>query len=338
MVFSEREGIILDGLQRGLPPVEDPFTGLAHEIGISQEELLETVTSLKAGNIIRNISGIFSGEALGFFLSLVALKVPPDRIDEVGAFISSHPGVSHNYVRNHDYNMWFTLAEENEDFFYHSLSVIKKKTGIEDSLVLRKEKLFKIGVLFKVGRGESGAGEAFEKGGGDVVPESLSPREVEAIRLLQRDLPVKKNPFEALLRENNSFLSLGELLDLYSSFLERKIMRRYCAVLKHRNAGYRANSMTVWKPGSNFDLDVFMQSSAVSHLYTRTVYPGKWEYPLFAMIHSKTESELADTVEELFQRSGAEEFISLQSVRELKKQRVCYFSPEFSKWKGEHYD
>ncbi len=338
MAFTERESMILDILQRGFPPVEEPFAYLAEKINISEEEFLEAILRFKSENIIRNISGIFSGEALGFFLSLVALKVPQNRVDEVGALISSHPGVSHNYVRNHEYNIWFTLADENEEAFYKSLSIIKKRTGIDDSIVLRKEKLFKIGVLFKVGEGQSGAGEVFDKGEGEACSVKLLESEMEAVRILQRDLPVQRNPFESLLRESDSFLSLRELLDIYDSFLERKIMRRYCAVLKHSNAGYRANAMTVWKPGENFNLDVFMQSSAVSHLYNRTIYPGKWEYPLFAMIHAKTDDELSETVDELFEKSGAKEFLSLKSIRELKKQRVRYFSPEFSKWKEENHD
>ena len=120
-------------------------------IGISGSEVIRIVADLKERSVVRNISGIFSGENLGYHLSLVALKVPPERVEAAAAVINAHPGVSHNYLRDHAFNLWFTLAEEDEETLQKSARVIREKCGAEDYLMLRNEKLLKIGFVLPIG-------------------------------------------------------------------------------------------------------------------------------------------------------------------------------------------
>jgi len=337
MDFNEKEAIVLNTIQKGLPALDDPFIYLSELSSIPVESIMEFVIKLKEENVIRNISGIFDGESLGYFLSLVAFRVLEQNIDAAGEIINSHPGVSHNYLRGHEYNVWFTLAEESEEAFNKTVSVLKERVGAEDSLVLRNEKLFKIGVLFNMGKGTDN--DTLFKNGNSIEPAGeLTEKEKEAIVLLQKDLPVEREPFLRLLRDNNSTLTVNELLDAYKKFLDSGVMRRYSAVLMHRNAGYRANAMTAWKIGINFDPEVFINCKAISHLYIRTIHPGKWEYPLFAMIHAKTEDELSGIIEGLSKESRIDDYITLKSLREFKKKRVHYFSTEFAEWKRKNYD
>ncbi len=338
MKFNEKETLILNSIQKGLPAVEDPFIYLSEISGIGVESVLDLLKRLKSENVIRNISGIFDGESLGYFLSLVAFKVPDEKIDLAGEIINSHPGISHNYLRKHDYNIWFTLAEENENFFYRTVDVLREKIGIESSLVLRNEKLLKIGVLFDLGGEKADDTVIGRVESSCEISGEISEKEKEAIVLLQKDLPVERDPFSVLLEKNNSSLSVEELMSYYRKFLDTGLMRRYAAVLMHRNAGYRANAMTAWKPGENFDPEVFITCRAISHLYLRTIHPGEWEYPLFAMIHAKTDDELHEIIKDLSWESGITDYISLESLKEFKKKKVHYFSPEFDEWKRLNYD
>jgi hypothetical protein len=105
-------------------------------------------------------------------------------------------------------------------------------------------------------------------------------------------------------------------------------------------AGFNHNAMTAWKPRKNVPIEEqikpFLDTMAVTHLYLRTVYPGRWEHPLFAMAHARTEAELDALVKHLSAASGLTDFLVLKSLKELKKQRVVYFSPDYMKGQTTH--
>ncbi|MDD4890885.1 MAG: AsnC family transcriptional regulator, partial [Phycisphaerae bacterium] len=102
--------LLLNRLQSGLPLAANPFDDLAGETGVSVPELLSRIDRLKRDGVIRQICAIFDTPSLGYRSSLVAGRVAPDRVSDAAAIVSRHPGVTHNYRRNHDYNLWFTLA------------------------------------------------------------------------------------------------------------------------------------------------------------------------------------------------------------------------------------
>jgi DNA-binding Lrp family transcriptional regulator len=101
---------LLYRMQNDFPLTERPFAALAEELGESEEVVLRTVRQLKEEGIIRQTSAIFDTKRLGYHSSLVAFRIPEARIDEAAEIVNAHPGVSHNYLRNHDFNLWFTLA------------------------------------------------------------------------------------------------------------------------------------------------------------------------------------------------------------------------------------
>ena len=151
MEFKPEESVVLEILQKGIPPVAEPYKYIGESAGLDESTVLEIVRNLKDRKIIRNIAGIFEGKSLGYKLSLVSFKVKDENLEQAAAVINSHPGVSHNYLRKHDFNIWFTLAEESPEAFEKSLSVIFRKSGADDYLVLKNEKLFKIGVILDLG-------------------------------------------------------------------------------------------------------------------------------------------------------------------------------------------
>ena len=101
---------ILSRIQKKFPLVEKPFMAIADELGISENEVLEILNKQKKENIIRQTSAIFDTKRLGYKSSLVAFEIAKNNIDKAVNIINSHPGVSHNYERNHQFNIWFTMA------------------------------------------------------------------------------------------------------------------------------------------------------------------------------------------------------------------------------------
>ena len=168
----------------------------------------------------------------------------------------------------------------------------------------------------------------------------LGSAERAAVRVLQEPVPLVENPFAVLAEKADAVFSEEELLSKAESFLKRGILRRYAAVIRHRKAGYKKNAMTAWKlPWDRDVADVinpFLQERAVTHLYRRTVYPGEWEYALFAMVHAHTGDDLMSLIKRLSAESGLADYEILESLHEYKKQRVRYFAPEFETWRREN--
>ncbi len=338
MVFNALETKIMNRIQKDFPAVPDPLTALAGELSIPENDFFGTIRDLKRRGIVRNIAGIFNADRLGFTSSLVAFCVDERDLERAATAINSHPGVSHNYQRDHHYNIWFTLAAESDTRLEQTVSILAERSNAYDYIILRNEKLIKIGLVLNIGddadQFTSTSHSREVSVNAPVRP--LSDEEKECIRILQKDLPLEKNPFSILIETNNSSIGLDAFLSCFNRLKNDRILRRYAAVFRHRKAGYRSNAMTVWKPGPGTDMEhivkLFHGSHMISHLYLRTLYPGRWEYPLFAMIHARTDEEMANIIEELSMESGIRDYQVLHSIREFKKERVVYFSPRFKEW------
>lgn len=332
---SEIQRTILNRIQRDIPLVSDPFAKLSEELQLDSKHLIAELIALKKDGIIRNISGIFEASMLGYASTLVAFEV--EDFENAQSVINTHPGVSHNYLRNHRFNVWFTLSIPRGDNIDATVRTIATRAHAHDYIILRTTKRFKIGVHFNMG----GDNEYKENSHGKIhrgtlMPSALTIAEKEAVRMLQKDLPLEKNPFRAIIEKYNGRINETMLLDIGNSLKERGALRRYSAVLRHHKAGYTANAMTVWKPDTLSESDIaeiFGKNAHISHLYLRETTPGKWEYPLFAMIHARTEEELDSVIAALASASGIRDYCALKTLREFKKERVEYFSEEFEKWK-----
>lgn len=141
---------ILDRLQKGLELETSPFQKIASEIGIEVEELLQRIKKLKKEGYIRRLGGVFRSSRLGYKSTLVALEVEEDNFYQVAEIINQHPGVTHNYRRDHKLNLWFTLSTAGELEREKFLVQIKAMLGVKKLYQLPKEKLFKLNVFFKM--------------------------------------------------------------------------------------------------------------------------------------------------------------------------------------------
>lgn len=143
---ADRE--ILNIIQSRFPRVSRPYAAIADEIGLTEEVVLARIAALKDSGIVRRIGGIFASDKMGFTSTLVALKVEEDKIESVAAAVSAYPGVTHNYQRAHEFNIWFTLVTGSEEELQKTLNTIMELDGVVKLRNLPALKLFKIGVNF----------------------------------------------------------------------------------------------------------------------------------------------------------------------------------------------
>lgn len=319
---------IANRLQNGIPLVTEPWAAIGAELGISAEEVMTRIRKMKA-DVVRQISAIFDSRSLGYHSTLVAMKFAPEDIDAAAAIINRHPGVSHNYRRNHAFNLWFTLTIHKSQSIQEEVDKLGAAAGSLHTILLPTIRLYKIGVKLDV----TGEKDVKRKEEGAIVQgiretQELTAREVEAVRVLQRDLPIEPRPFEIWAQKFG--FTQEELFTHAQSFIERGIMRRFAAVLRHRNAGFSANAMGVWVvPEERLEEvgAIIAEYAAVSHCYQRPVYPPEWSFNLFSMVHGKTTEDCLEVLNSISEQTGIPEYTMLYSTKEYKKVRVKYFLP-----------
>ena len=329
MLIHELDNIdkqILNDIQWTFPLVDRPFLELVKKYHITEDEIIHRIKKLKETGIIRQISAIFDTRKLGYKSALVAFAVDKNKIDEVANEINKHPGVSHNYERNHEYNVWFTLAVPPDGDMKADLDKMASLDGVLKYRVLPTLKMFKIGVkLDMVNDDPEKPNPSDDVKNLETKSEKISERDREYIRQLQKDIEIIKEPFKTITE--NLGISSSELFNKIKEYESIGIMRRFAAILRHRQAGFTANGMIVWKiPEDNVDEKGIKIASfpQVSHCYRRPVYPD-WEFNLFSMIHARTIEAAEKIAKEISTVIGIKEYKILFSSREFKKERVRYF-------------
>jgi len=322
---------LLYQMQNAFPMTQKPFHELAKELDSTPEEVIALVQKLKDDKIIRQTSAIFDTKRLGYKSSLVAFKVAKEKIDEAAENINQHPGVSHNYLRNHDYNIWFTMAVAPDSKFglEKTIEILAEQTGAEDFIILPTLKMFKISVKMDT-TGKRAKKEKLKKLAFKEI--DLTTQHIAVIKELQKDIEVIEEPFKTAAKKLG--LSYEEFFDIARELKESGVMRRFATILNHRKAGFGANAMSVWVAPEERAEEIgkeLASFSAVSHCYLRPSYPN-WRYNLFAMVHAKTQEECDTLIEEMAKENGLTEYGKLYSTVEFKKQRIVYFDDAFEKW------
>lgn len=141
---------ILNILQKEFPLEEEPFRIIGERCGISEEETLSRVKKLKDRGVVRRIGAVFDGRKLGRVSTLCAARVPEDKIESFVKLVNANKGVTHNYRRNHEYNIWFTVNAPSAEDLAAFIAEVKEKTGVLDILDMRAVRVFKIDATFEV--------------------------------------------------------------------------------------------------------------------------------------------------------------------------------------------
>ena len=337
--LDELDKRLLNLLQGSFPLEQRPFEHVARLAGVPEEEVLRRTRRLIRERIIRQITPIFDTRVLGYRSMLVAAKVDADHPHRAARVINSHPGVSHNYLRNHDFNLWFTIAVEPRSRLGldGTLEVLQRLTGATSMRKLPTLRLFKINMDLEMERGtEALAASGLAEEPKDPEPAELSEGDIALIRSLQGDMPVVPEPYAPAAAELG--VSQTALLRQLESMRARRALRRVAAILYHRRAGFSANGMGVWKVPEERVMDLGPRMAAfrgISHCYQRPVYPD-WPYSIFTMAHGRSREECDTVLDSIADATGIEERRTLYSSTEFKKIRLLYFTDEHQQWKAEH--
>jgi DNA-binding Lrp family transcriptional regulator len=328
---------LLNLMQGSFPLEPRPYAAVAAAAGCSEDEVLARVQRLLADRIIRQVTPIYDTRALGYSSMLVAAKVDAEHPWAAARIINSHPGVSHNYLRNHEFNMWFTIAVERDSQLGldGTLDVLTELTGAESIRQLPTLKLFKIRMDLEMEKGT----DALASPGVEVTPAPIEAvdygeLDIAAIRATQGDMPVVPEPYAPAAQELG--MTVPELLEQMAQMRERGILRRVAAILFHRRAGFSANGMGVWKvePEQIATLGPRMASfRGISHCYQRPTY-ADWPYSVFTMAHGRSKEECDAVLDAIAADTGVDERATLYSSTEFKKVRLLYFTDEFRDWEA----
>lgn len=317
---------ILNEIQWTFPLVPRPYSDIAKKFQISDEELMQRLRALKEVGIIRQLSAIFDTRMLGYKSALVAMAIDADKLDSIANQVNKHPGVSHNYERNHEYNLWFTLAVPPGSDLKSEIDKFSKLQGINKVRMLPTIKLFKIGVkLEMVDEKKAEVKPVEEKKKIREVKFVATEEDKRYIRELQKDLEITDRPF--LKAAQNLGITEEQVLEKAKYYEEIGVMRRFAAILRHREVGFLANGMIVWKVPEERIEQVGAQLGAfpqVSHCYQRPVYPD-WPYNVFSMVHCKSNDDAQKIAREIQDQIDVHDYKILFSSREFKKTRVEYF-------------
>jgi DNA-binding Lrp family transcriptional regulator len=317
---------LLTAIQSGLPLVSRPFKALGKGLGLSESEVISRLKALKDEGVLRQLSAIFDTKALGYKSTLVAAKYPPESLVQAAEIISQHPGVSHNYERDHAFNLWYTLAVPPEASLEEEVTRLSQRTQALSTRMLPTLRLFKIGVkLDLTGEGDSG-GEVYDETKQTKAKGfRLTKDDIVLVREIQENLELVPEPFEVMAKRLGCPVEV--LLKRAQALKEAGVMRRFAGILRHREAGFKANAMGVWVvPAEKVEEAGKTMASfpEVSHCYQRPTYPD-WPYSLFTMIHARTPEESRAVAERISEATGIREYALLRSLREFKKTRVKYF-------------
>jgi DNA-binding Lrp family transcriptional regulator len=338
LTATERQ--ILQIVQSDFPLTAKPYEEIGKSTGLSEQKVITILTSLKKRNILREICAIFNARYLGFISTLVSFQIDENRIDTVAQIINQHPGVSHNYEREHPFNLWFTLSVPQELEIKKHVQSLATMTSCPNYLYLPSVKVFKrhvqLDILDHLNNLET-ATQAFGESPRKSSKITISPEIQRGImRELQKDLSLSPTPFKDIAKgfhvKENMFFKFLESLKTTQK------MSRFAGILKHRNLGFTANAMVVWNIPPH-KLQAFADHAvtyrAISHCYERVTYP-EWPYNIYTMIHGKSQVMTQGIIDDLSSTFAITSYEVLYSGKEYKKQRVDYFSEDIYEWNKQH--
>ncbi len=325
---AEDRKALIRAIQAGVPLEPRPFASIANALGTSERAVIEELRELEREKILREISAVLEGGLLGYSSALAAGSIPEARIEAVADIVNAHPTVSHNYLRDHPYNLWFTIAVPPEMPLERTLDLLAKEAGVDGFHALCRTHVFKIGVNFDPDSLTNRTDVAKASSAQSV---EVGPREADFFRALQTPLPLIERPFDELARGIDA--SAADLIDFAKRHLGGAL-RRYVGTLRHRKLGVKENGMVVWRVADG-DIqaagECLAKAPEVSHCYARNPIPN-FPYTLYSMLHGPSRESCREIARELSRETGLDDYTVLFSEREFKKQRLRYFLPELERW------
>jgi DNA-binding Lrp family transcriptional regulator len=334
--------LVAERLQRGIALVEHPYRMIASELGCDEAMVLALTNELIRDGYIRSFGAFIDFERLGYESLLCGLAVPEERVSSVTSAVNEQREVTHNYLRGHSINMWFTAllpktgeTGARERFFGEVLHACECPF-----IAATTEIRLKLRPNFRFSRDEY-AEFSFEENPaasleGDILdsrisnPISLNAEALRTFSLLQRNFPVVSEPFELAARKLE--LSVPQLLRRLRTLEETRVLRRIGVSLHHRRMGYNANALVAWTVNDDATLDDVVDAGKraasfpwVSHCYIRKTIENTvrytWSHSLYTMLHALNESSLSEQIRTMRDVFVPRDVTILPTLQELKKTR-----------------
>ena len=347
--------LVLDQIQSRFPIEHDPYGVLGEQLGLTRAQVRDAIATLRDEGTVRRIGASFASHKLGFSSTLCALAAhrSAEEVDRIAELVSAHPEVTHNYLREGSFNVWFTVIAASSADVERVLDEIRAETGCE-VLSLPASEVYKIKVDFS-GHGKHGEaakasldaaendaegapadgplGESEDEGDsepaadadGDALQDGLAfdpddPFDVALVRAVQGDIGDAEFPFQDL------GLDEEQVLARLRKWKANGTIRRFGALVRHQKMGFAFNGMSTWDVADDRIARLgrsFAELTYVSHCYRRPRFP-EWPFNLYAMVHAKTAEELEAHIAEMRALSGLDCDV-LVSQKEYKKASPVYY-------------
>ncbi len=320
---------ILAAVQAEIPLVRQPFLSLAEALDLTETDVLAALSAAKAEGIIRRVGGLFEARSLGYASALLAFG--GSEWQAIGQVVAAHPGVSHCYHRiGHErFQVWATLAVSADSHLGLDATahVLARQAGANGVLILPAIRRYKLDARFG-----PAAPAPLPACPAPTAPIELTDELRRAIVAMQRDLPIHPEPFDALA--DLAGMEADRFLDLANSLRAAGVLRRYAAVLDHRQAGAAENVMATWDiPTDKADAAGALVAACpqVSHCFLRKPNDD-WPHSFYAMIHGPSAQACQATMDDLSSKLDHPGHVAMWTAAEIKKQRVCYLSDDEATW------
>ncbi|MCF0215781.1 MAG: Lrp/AsnC family transcriptional regulator [Fibrobacteraceae bacterium] len=325
---------ILDLIQDGFPLESRPYEALTLRLNregmavpLFEEDVFKTVCRLRESGVVRRLGGVYDSRKLGFISRLCAGVVSEDGLEEFASVVDEEPAITHNYVRSHYYNVWFTVIAQSPEAVNEIVEGLKFKTKLKNVHVLNSSKMFKVNTVFKKSENLNMTKNSPLPVSSGVLFDGECRKHVS---LVSSNLPFTLTPYKdwAVKLEMRE----EDLLNRIKEDLACGRMRRFGAVLRHQKAGFEANAMVVFRVPENVVEQVgkiLAQSDFVSHCYDRSPFEN-FDFNLYAMFHGQNEQDLLDKLNFINKKfinlyKSSFPMAVLHSLRELKKTSYRFF-------------
>ena len=318
------EGLVerlLNEWQRGFPLSNRPFALIGQALNATENEVIDACANLAERGAISRIGGVWAPGVGGAAL-LCAMAVPPERLDAVAALVSAHPGVNHNYEREHALNLWFVTTGNDRDEVESALAAIESEANL-CVLRMRMVRAYRIDLGFALHR-PALAGAALKQ-----RPQRVAPADTALAALVEAGLPLTPAPFDGWAAQLG--LSREQVLARIGDWLSAGTLRRFGLVVRHHEVGYAANAMTVFDV-EDAVVDEFGARLAtqpgITLCYRRERAAG-WRYNLYCMVHGRSREETLALLDHAITAADLRDHVreTLFSKRRFKQIGARYFRP-----------
>ncbi len=300
---------LLMELQYNFPLTERPFQDIACRLSSDPIEVMHTVRKLKESGIIRRIGSVLNYRSRSLKAALVALKVDESQIDDVASYINSLGGISHNFLREHSYNIWFIIKRKTLEDIVKEVRKICEKYNIRNYIILESVKTYRLDVRFDLYRGISRAKILVQKDPPEL--EKVTKIPVNLLRELF-NIEISERPFKLISEKFG--IDEKHLINEIRRLIELNVLRDFYAVLDQYKIGFRINTMIIIKcdPENIYPL---LKLEEPTHIVYRRFLDGterKFE-GIYLMVHAASR----DIIQRFLNNLSGLKYIAIHSTRNL---------------------